>query len=299
MDHGSICERLWRRWLPALVVAPGLLAGAARLAGQPIPAGKSECAFKLDGTPVEVFSFRPASFTAGPLLLVLHGMDRNATDYRDRAVALAEKYGMLAAAPLFDKERFPNDAYQRGNILKQGRPQPREEWTYGFIPKLEEAIRRREGRADMPCYLVGHSAGGQFLTRLAAFLPGDAVRIVAANPGSLLFPTRDAAFPYGFGGLPDELGNDGAIRRYLAVPLTLFLGTGDTDSKNLDVTAAAMQQGATRLERGRNCYKLAQDVSRRNGWPLRWRLVEAEGVGHDSAKMFAHSQAGVALFGDK
>lgn len=284
----------WRRILHFLL--PVLLCCAAFAdPTAPVGPGKSQFTMPLEGKPLEVFAYRPAGSAPKALLIVMHGLNRNADDYRDSAVPLADRLGMLVVAPLFDQERFPTDAYQRGNVLEKGVPQPREEWTYRYIPKLVEEMRRREGRADLPYFLIGHSAGGQFLTRLAAFLPGDAARIVAANPGSHLFPTRDLPFPYGFGGLPPELGGDDAIRRYLAAPLTLLLGTADTLEKNLDTSATAMKQGATRIERGRECFRVAGEVARKNGWPFGWRLVEVEGVGHDSRKMFASKKAGAAL----
>jgi poly(3-hydroxybutyrate) depolymerase len=268
-------------------------------AGAALPAGKSKITLPLNGKPIDVFTYRPANFTNGPLLVVMHGKGRNADGYRDYAMPIADTFGMLVATPFFDTNRFSTDVYQRGNVVKKSKVQPKEEWTYSYIPKLVAEIRRREGRPDMLYYLIGHSAGGQFNTRLAAFLPGEAVRIVAANPGSHLFPTRDLPFPYGFGELPAELGGDDAIKRYLAAPLTLFLGTADTLPKDLDVTPTAMKQGATRIERGRNCFKLAESVAKKNGWPFGWRAVEAEGIGHSGAKMLGHPNAGVALLGDK
>ena len=63
----------------------------------------------------------------------------------------------------------------------------------------------------------------------------------------------------------------------------------------LDTSATAMKQGATRIKRGRECFRLAAEVARRNGWPFHWRLVEVEGVGHGSSKMFASEKAAVAL----
>jgi poly(3-hydroxybutyrate) depolymerase len=259
--------------------------------------GKSRFTFDSAGLPLDVFTYRPADYAGGPLLIVMHGLGRNADGYRDYAVPLADRFGLFIAAPLFDTNRFPTEAYQRGNVLVKGQVQPKSTWTYSRVADLARELRQRDGRAGQPWYLIGHSAGGQFLMRLAAFLPGDATRIVAANPGSLLFPTRDLPFPYGFGGLPEELGGDAAIRRYLAAPLTLLLGTADIEKKDLDLTATAMKQGATRLERGRNCFALAREVARKNGWPFNWRLVEVPGVGHSGEKMFAAPQAAGALFG--
>ena len=132
----------------------------------------------------------------------------------------------------------------------------------------------------MPYFIIGHYAGGQILTRITAFMPGDAHRIIAANPGSLLFPTRDQSYPYGFGGLPSELSGDEQIQAYLAAPLTLYLGTADLLDKDLDLGEAAMHQGKTRLERGLACFAMAQTLAKQRGWPFHWHLVEAPNLGH-------------------
>ncbi|MFN5561714.1 MAG: hypothetical protein ACK5CF_13275, partial [Opitutaceae bacterium] len=134
---------------------------------------------------------------------------------------------------------------------------------------------------------------------LAAFRPEGPVRIIAANPGSHLFPTRDADFGYGFGALPTEWSDDASLRRYLAAPLTFYLGTADTDpnAKSLDRSAAALRQGASRYERGHACFAFARALAAERGWTFSWRLVEAAGVGHDAAMMFAAPEAMEAVFG--
>jgi hypothetical protein len=145
--------------------------------------------------------------------------------------------------------------------------------------------------------MIGHSAGGQFLVRLSAFMPGDAVRIVAANPGSHLFPDKSQEFGYGFGGLPAELSNDDVIRRYLAAPLTIYLGTGDiTPEHSFDTSAQGMVQGPNRLARGRACFAAAQKLAKERGWVFNWRKVETPGIAHEGAFMFAAKEAGEALF---
>ena len=121
--------------------------------------------------------------------MVFHGVSRNAEDYRDYAIAIADWFHMLVVAPLFDAARFPNLRYQRGGLLdKTGAAQPRDQWTYAYVPKIVAHVRGLEGKPALPYYLIGHSAGGQFLARLSAFMPGEAVRIVACNPGSELSP---------------------------------------------------------------------------------------------------------------
>jgi poly(3-hydroxybutyrate) depolymerase len=259
--------------------------------------GASQFTLEARGRQLEVFTYRPAHYANGPLIVVLHGMNRNAEDYRNNAQPLAERFGALIVAPRFDLQQFPPEAYQRGGVLRDGQAQPVEEWTFAFIGDVVKAVRQRTNQPDLPYYLIGHSAGGQFLTRLAAFLPGEAIRIIAGNPGSLIFPTHDLPFQYGFGGLPESLGGEQALKNYLAAPLTLFLGTADIGSTHLDLTETAMRQGATRLERGRTCFELGRRLAEQKGWPFGWRLVEAEGVGHDAAALFAHPQAQTAIFG--
>jgi hypothetical protein len=229
-------------------------------------------------------------------VLVFHGTNRNAEEYRDWTRVIADQTGGIVAAPLFDAKDFPVDAYQMGGLMKAGKLQPKDDWTWSLVPKLADELRKRAGRPDMPYYLVGHSAGGQFLIRLAGFVKTDAVRIVPANPGSLLFPTTDMPFPYGFGELPKELGGDEGLKRYLAQPITLYLGTGDTiQDKNFPKGPLAAKQGDSRHERGKNAFKAAEKVAKDKHWEFKWKVVEAEGVGHVAGDMFKNDKCLEAL----
>lgn len=264
----------------------------------PVPTGKGKVTVDI-GVPLEVFTYKPAGYTDGPLIVVFHGVNRNADEYRDFAITLAERFNAIVAAPFFDAKRFPAEAYQRGGVLRRGRPQPRAEWTYSAVPKIVADLRAAEGR-ELPFYVVGHSAGGQFVARMIALAGAQgAERVIAANPGSHLFPTRDMDFGYGFGGLPLEWSDDDAIRRYLAAPLTLYLGTADSDPNHsqLDRSATALRQGPHRLARGRNCFEYARQLAEARGWEFNWRKVETPGIPHNAARMFAAPEAQDALFG--
>lgn len=264
----------------------------------PLPAGAGMQDIATTGGVIKVFTYRPSLYTDGPLVLVFHGAGRNAEDYRNFAIAVAERFKVLVAAPLFEKERFPSEAYIRGGLFDAaGTLRPKEQWTYALMPQLLAALRAGEGRPDLPYFLLGHSAGGQFLARLAAVYPTEARRIVAANPGSHLFPRSDWKFGYGSGGLPAELSDDAALQRYLAAPLTIYLGTGDilTDSSNLDQSPEVQLQGPHRLARGRACFEYAQNLAAERGWPFNWRKVETPGIGHDGGGMFAAPEMAAAL----
>src|SRR5262249_56979412 len=97
---------------------------------------------------------------------------------------------------------------------------------------------------------LGHSAGAQFLDRIAAFVPTDARRIVIANAGSYVFPSLAVDAPYGLGKVYSGTDGEAALRRYLEQPLTIYLGQGDTRDDERNDYPEALAQGASRYQRG-------------------------------------------------
>ncbi len=264
----------------------------------PIPFGFDKLEVGNGTNAITVFTYKPKAYHNGPLVVVFHGLLRNAEEYCRFAIPLAERFNALIAAPLFDTNRYSNEDYQRGGVIQKGVVQPPENWTYFRLPGIVNAVRERENNRALPYFFIGHSGGGQFAMRLAALYPMDAQRIVAANPGSDLFPRRDWKFGYGFGGLPQNLSDDAALQKYLAAPLTLCLGLEDIDPQHpeLDRTAAAEREGAFRLERGRACFAFAQKLAQARGWKFNWRKVEVPGIAHDGKAMLATKEVGDALF---
>ena len=271
---------------------------AAIAIGQPLPMGSASIVHENNGEPLTIFTYKPATYKDGPILVVFHGVKRNAEDYRNFAITMGERFKAIIVTPMFDTARFSSSRYQRGGIMKGDKVQPQEKWTYSMIPGIVDHVRKLENNKSIPYYLIGHSAGGQFLVRMAAFLPGEAKRIVAANPGSDLFPTKAQNFGYGFGGLPEALSNNEVLKSYLAAPLTLYLGTDDIRPEHsFDESAEGMVQGKSRLERGRNCYAFAKALAKKNRWVFNWRKVQTPCIDHDAARMFAAKEVEDALFG--
>lgn len=267
----------------------------------PIPFGFSKMEVGNGTNALTVFTYKPRNYTNGPLIVVFHGLLRNAEDYCRNAAPLAERCQAIIAAPRFGTNQFSNEEYQRGGVIQHGVVQPRTNWTFARLPEILTALREREGQPKLPYYFIGHSGGGQFAMRLAAMFPTEAVRIVAANPGSDLFPRRDWKYGYGFGGLPENLSDDAALEKFLAAPLTLYLGLNDNDPNHpeLDHSAAAELQGKFRLERGRNCFDYAQKLAHEHGWQFNWRKVEVAGIAHDGKAMLAAKEVEDALLGAK
>jgi len=288
---------LFLRPAPLLVAFALLLAAHAGAA--PIPTGLGRMEVGEGTNAITVFTYKPKDYVDGPLVVVFHGVLRNAEDYCRNCIPLAERRHVIIAAPMFTTNQYDTEEYQRGGVMKKGVVQPREKWTYLRVPGIIEAIRQHEGQPALPYYFIGHSGGGQFLMRMAALYPMAAGRIVACNPGSDLFPRTDWKFGYGFGGLPAELSDDAALQRYLAAPLTLCLGLDDNDPRHpeLDRSTAAELEGKFRLERGRNCFEYAQKLAAAKGWKFNWRKLEVPGIAHDGKAMLATPEVQDMLFG--
>jgi hypothetical protein len=268
------------------------LLGCAPVAAAPITTGRQ--AIDINNTPMVVFTYRPAGCSEPALLLVFHGIARNARTYRDDARALADRLCLLVIAPVFDKRAFPTWRYQRGGIVKDGVVQNAREWSGTQVLDLVAWARAQEGR-PLAYSLLGHSAGAQFLDRLAAFVPTEARRIVIANAGSYVFPSLEVDAPYGLGKVYSGTDGEAALRRYLEQPLTIYLGQGDTRDDERNDYPEALAQGASRYQRGVNVFNAAKTLAQARGGTFNWRLVELPGVGHNARKMFSAPQALEAL----
>jgi dienelactone hydrolase len=281
-----------------LVVAALVIASAFlpfdRAAAAPIKFGSGQQVVRIRGLEMRVYTFRPDRCENPSLLLVFHGSDGNASENRDRAQDLAGKFCMLVVAPLFDKQRFPSWRYQHGGITHHHRAQGRQTWTGNFVLGIVNWVRQEEGR-HVDYYLFGHSAGGQFLSRVAAYILTEAKRIVIANPSTYVLPSLAVKAPYGLAGLYSSSARTTQLRHYLAQPITILLGQHDVGTKDRSDTPEARAQGRTRYERGLNVFEMAQTVADKYGWPLAWQLIEVPGVGHSSKKMLMPENAGRAL----
>ncbi len=299
----SSCEKCGgapgpRRWAAALLLA----LSAATLRADPIPAGASQGTINIAGHDISIHTYKPAHYNGGSILLVLHGLGANAPGYRNYAVPLADAHGFLIIAPLFDRKRFPTWRYQTGGLVRdqqqtgEFRIEPESQWTGRMFLDIIEAVRNIEGRPDLAYSLIGHSAGGQTLSRFAAFVPNAARHIIIANPSTYLWPSRNERFPYGFGGLPPRLADDAALQHYLAQPVTVLLGTADVErGGDLNTRPGAERQGENRYARGHNAFRAAQKLAQERGWAFHWRLIEVPDVAHSARRMFGSPQALAAL----
>ncbi|WP_155924134.1 hypothetical protein [Mesorhizobium sp. L2C066B000] len=285
--------RFFVQLLAAVVLSFGLIYSGPVFAWK---SGKSTETAVINGTKLKVYSYHPKSCANPSFLFVFHGLSRTADSYRDYAQPLADRRCLIVYAPLFDLDRFPNWKYQRAGIVNNGVIQPRAQWTVWYVNGLVSWARARESLPAAPYYLFGHSAGGQFMSRDAAFGLPAGKRLVVANPSTYVLPSLAEAAPYGLGCLSsgciysaDQASQQ--LKAYLALPLTIYLGEDDVGDENLADSSAATRQGATRLERGQFAFDLGQSVAIANGWPINWRLVILPGVGHSAKDLLQSDQA--------
>ena len=252
------------------------------------PEEKGEVSVGEGDRTIQVFTYKPKGFSNGPIFFVFHGAKRNADDYRDWSIALAEKHHAMVAAPLFDQERFLAHLYSWGGILtKDGKLRNEKGWSFPIATELIQDILKREGDPKRDHYLIGHSGGGQFLTRYVAIEPVAAKRVVAANAGTYAFPRLDWDWGYGFGKLPKDLQKEDRFKKMVETPMTIYLGLEDTipSGENFDASSEANRQGTARLQRGRNFFEYCQKLAKEKGWKFNWTKVEVPNVGHDANLM--------------
>lgn len=249
-----------------------------------IPSGAGSFLFEAwDGPDLRVYTQRPERVTSGTeIIIVLHGMGRNADEYRDDWRTIADTCDVIVLVPQFDERRFPGStAYNLGETIP-GYPAAS---AFDAIEPLFEQVRSGLDLDARGYGLFGHSAGAQFVHRYLMLTPGiRAERSVAANAGWYTWPDMMVDWPYGLRGAPRPALSQGEIA---AQNLTLLLGDADRDpnADNLRRTPEAMAQGESRFRRGIRTAALVDYIAARLGQGAGWNLATVANVGHDHTAM--------------
>lgn len=284
-------RRLFLAGAPALLALSCAGLGSRNAEVRPGQSG----AFVFDewaGAPLNVFTYAPMGLSSRtPLVLIMHGQGRNASEYRDQWIAMAEANTIAIAAPEFSRAHFPDAGdYNSGRrFYAAGRPVPVELWSFSAIEPLAAATRVRMALDGDDYAIYGHSAGAQFVHRFLLHMPNARVRrAVSANAGWYTLPDPEIAAPFGLGG---EAVSEDALRAWLARPMTILLGTQDIDTEqsSLNRSPEAMQQGPHRLARGRFFFEAGRARAEALDAPFRWRLAYAPNINHDNSRMASHA----------
>lgn len=240
---------------------------------------------------LRVFYYRPNGWTPDkPIVIVQHGLKRNASEYRDGWIKYADEYNLLVVCPEFSEGKFPGVRYYNtGNVSDTddttGNLQPKDKWVFPVIDHVFTEVKARSGATRSTFSLFGHSAGAQIVHRYVLLAgPTQADRIISANAGWYTMPDTAVDFPYGIKNMSMSKAD---LAKVFAKPVTILLGENDNNPnhKVLRHTLEADAQGLSRFERGNSFFSAAEAKVAELGVPFNWKLITVPGVGHSDVGM--------------
>lgn len=266
-------------------------------------------------------------------VIVVHGTGRNAAGYFASVAAAAAKSGVtndtMVIAPWF---KTPEDSPGAGEAtwtsaawkIGDGAQSPKGLSSFLVMDQIIATLADRSRFPNLRDVVVtGHSAGGQFTQRYAAFglapnvLRDVHVSYVPANPSSYVYfttarPTSGNGFQapgnsscsdydtykYGLegrGGYPAKLSATQVLANYTSRQVTIVNGGADTvQNGDMDDDCGANLQGPNRASRGANFVKYIHSVAPRTT-SSQGRIV-VNGVDHDGDAIFNDPAVRYALF---
>ncbi|MFT5647084.1 MAG: hypothetical protein ACI976_001773, partial [Aureispira sp.] len=94
---------------------------------------------------IKVWTYKPESWNdRDKIVFVMHGGGRNANDYLNAWVELANKNNLLIVAPEFENKfsKYTTNDYQEGNLFSFfGTKNPKSEWTYTVIENIFDHLK--------------------------------------------------------------------------------------------------------------------------------------------------------------
>lgn len=281
-------------FMRSLVLWGGLFFFAITAASQSPALQKGKQSFSFSSSllqlpaPITVWMYSPSNRPDTlPIVIMLHGAERNASGYIDQWAPVADLYQLVVIAPTFDKENFRgSDRYNLGNVWNESanRFTPANAWTFSVIEPLFDQVVRALGSRQLHYYLSGHSAGAQFVHRFLYFVPDNrAAKVFIANAGWYTLPDLTTDYPFG---IKNVRQINTRLQDFFKKPLLLALGEADTDttSANFQKGPPYSAQGANRFERGKHFFKAVQTAAASQRSPLNWTIVSLPGVAHSNAE---------------
>ncbi len=249
----------------------------------------------LSDKSINVYYHLPqGDLTTLPILFSFHGGSRNANDYRDDWIEMANTNNFMVFAPEFNSTDFASgDMYNLANVFQDGdNPSldtfnSSDSWTFSIIDPLFDFIKSEIGGNQATYNAWGHSAGAQFLHRFVFYLPESKLKIaVCSNAGWYTVPESDIVFPYGL--IESQLSNSNLIKAF-SKKLYVHLGDADTNQNSSSLRHNYIvdeQQGLSRLARGRYFFETSKEKAESLNAIFNWiKTPEVSGIGHDHSAM--------------
>ncbi len=241
--------------------------------------------FPTKSIPVHIYL--PGGFSPDtPLLVAMHGVDRNAYSYGLSWSAFAFANNWIILAPEFTTTDWPSDAYALGNMFTgndgAGSLNPKTKWSFTIVSEIERALCRGLGLKDSSYTLWGHSAGGQFVHRMVLFAFDPLIRrAIPANSGWYTAPDSTIAYPWGTKHSLLSISSQNLLE-FASREMVIMRGTADTvRDSNLNIDPLSDAQGRNRYERAGYFFQKGKTISSN----LNWKLIDVVGSAHEYQKM--------------
>jgi pimeloyl-ACP methyl ester carboxylesterase len=212
-----------------------------------------------------------------PLMVVVHGISRNAGAHLRAFAGAAQREGCVLVAPHFSRCRFPD--YQRfgrpDRLGAGGRAD-------AMLHRIVAEVSGRLSLAPTPILLFGHSGGAQFVQRYVMAYPSSVRRYVISAAGCFAWPDSMQRFPFGAGRSRGFSDLEPDVYGMLKVPGLVVVGQQDDQISPSLRTGPRVQdqQGASRLERAQRYVDLLDRLACQSGLPLPAQLALLAGCGH-------------------
>ncbi len=261
---------------------------------------------------IEVHYYKPRTFSKmSKILMVIPGAGRDADEYRDDWIDIAEKESVLVLSLLYEEGDYPFEDYHLCGIIEDVNLQSAveyiegtnhvvldegaldfninvnsREWIFADFDRIFDEVVAVTHSNQTTYDLFGHSAGGQILHRMA-LLGQDmkADQIIAANSGFYTLPDLDAKVPFG---LRDLSVNEEGLALAFGKSLLVLVGEMDNAEENKGTllrSESADRQGLHRLARAKYFYEFSKTIADERNLEFRWRYQMVNGVGHDHESM--------------
>lgn len=201
-----------------------------------------------------------ADMAAAPLLIVVHGSERDHLATREAFRELAETRSISILAPL-----FPQNVAEPG--YADGYKFLREDGV-DYVDLLEQMVAQfMPDNPDAEFYLFGFSGGAQFAQRYALFAARRVKGLLLAAPGAVTLMDDDVEWWPGLAGASAAIGRTPDLAALRRVPVAITVGANDVSPGIIrnDVTARngsahADLAGPTRLARARRLHQSFLDL---------------------------------------
>jgi len=255
--------------------------------------------------------FKPTTYNSNsPIIIAIHGSGGNGISAINDLDSIATRRNALIIAPNFAASGFKGTMRHQEpvmvyvdslNLCVVLRP------ATDVLKKIYESVLFKENRSSMLTYLIGFSAGGQFVSRYMLIRQAypDSIPLqmaVSSNAYYYTFPTDSflgISMPWlcGIGIMPPTTIGDcfrqkdmyvwncpEHVIQYYNENYAVLIGTGDVSP--LNDNACAMIQGNNRYERAQTFFNFCDSNATNRGTSLQWLYQEIPGVGHDQYAMY-------------